>query len=522
MNDGISSRNNTNSQSSLIKPNNSNSIDKQSKRIKKTKPLSMNETMLNKIVKDSINKKSAINIIKDSIPNSIKNSSFGLNNNKSGNINNYILTEHQNNSQTSLNLNTEASHNYNNHKAHIPNIKQKVAKSKSNSKTKVTFNPNSNANPSHSKKNSISSLSNNLNNFTLHNKESGNDIPIHSTKHLNKIPSNGLDTLSSHGHSFKNTHFLKSEISNSSLNTERDILFTTSSNFRPNNKLNEELLEYKLNNAKLKNEINILQEKIKTLKQVINMKNNENELVKSKYVEIIEEYKKEVDKMKKINSEYTQIRDSNVKQNCYIKSVVSVMIDMMEFLIAPRTSNYANSNFITRQSMNNNYDNISNTSEIDIYCSYNNDEDKRGIIIEQIQGLLVAKLNVMKKNVVNLDLEKEIERIKSWNIKVSNETEVNISNLRISKNNIEESSESFRKTYSNDFFDLSISNQMLTQSPKFNSVEISNTINKELNHKNNNSIMNMDNKGENQILNDSFLKDLKQSNIIILIYFMCR
>ena len=92
--------------------------------------------------------------------------------------------------------------------------------------------------------------------------------------------------------------------------------------------------------------------------------------------------------------------------------------------------------------------------------------------------------------------------------------------MRLSKNIIEEScSESFRKNCSHDFFDLSISNHIMSQSPKFNSAansvySVTGTgfnINKELSEKERSVINNNEKNGDNFLLNDSFLKDLKQS-----------
>jgi hypothetical protein len=271
----------------------------------------------------------------------------------------------------------------------------------------------------------------------------------------------------------------------------------------------------------LKNEISILNEKIKTMKQVILMKTDENEMIKSNYSEIIEEYKKESEKARKLHSEFNSMRETINKQSFHLNSIISIMTDLIEIFISSRSPYvFGNSHIMTRQSITTNNENISAT-DIDVYYSYNNDDDRRNTLIEQIQALLVAKLSVIKKTLPNMDIDKEIERIKSWNFfRNPNESEINISNLRLSKNIIEEScSESFRKNCSNDFFDLSISNQIMSQSPKFNSAANSvysvsaGGFNKDLSGtKERSSINNNEKNGDNFLLNDSFLKDLKQSN----------
>lgn len=341
-----------------------------------------------------------------------------------------------------------------------------------------------------------------------------NEIPMPTNKHLQKIPSNGSN--------------LDVAINQSHTSTDRDAILSTSSNLKTYNsidsyKLTEEILEFKLNNSKLRNEISILNEKIKTLKQVIVMKTDENELIKVNYTEIIEEYKKESEKARKLLSEFNSMKETIKQQNFHLISTISIMTDLIEIFVSPR-STYAlgNSHIMTRQSITTNNENISAT-DIDVYYSYTNDDDRRNTLVEQIQALLVAKLNVIKKSVgTNIDVEKEIERIKSWSlfIRNPNESEINISNLRLSKNIIEESySESFRKNCSNDFFDLSISNQIMSQSPKFNSAanSVYSASAGGYNKDKERGCLNLNNNeknGDNFLLNDSFLKDLKQSTFI--------
>jgi hypothetical protein len=53
-------------------------------------------------------------------------------------------------------------------------------------------------------------------------------------------------------------------------------------------------------------------------------------------------------------------------------------------------------------------DNNSNIS-IDMYDSYNNEEEKKSNLIEQIQNVIIAKVSYIKKT-FNIDFEKEIQK----------------------------------------------------------------------------------------------------------------
>ena len=103
-------------------------------------------------------------------------------------------------------------------------------------------------------------------------------------------------------------------------------------------KLNEELFDYKLTNSKLKNEILILGEEIKTMKQIVLMKNNENELIQAKCNDFVDEYKKETEKMKKLNREYMHVKELINKQNTYVKSTIGELVDIIEVCLFMKPS----------------------------------------------------------------------------------------------------------------------------------------------------------------------------------------
>jgi len=464
------------------------------------KPLSMNEAMINQIIREPNKKKN----LASSKPNSKTNFSQSKlpKKNSKESINNSTLD--YNCSEISLNTVGTSMKAVKSQPANMTpeHVKMKEVVPVAKIKSKALFG---------NKKLNVISLN--------------NEIPLPNNRHLHKNPSNGsnLEIPSNSIHQMSHSN----SININNLTNQKEFYITGNSdvNTRSSNtldsiKLSEELLEYKLNNSKLKNEVSILNEKIKTLKQVIIMKTDENEMIKSNYSEIIEECKKESEKVRKIHSEYISMKDIINKQSYHLNSIISIMIELIEIFVSSKSPYaFGNSNIMTRQSITINNENVSAT-DIDVYYSYNNDEDKRNTLIEQIQGFLVAKLSMIKKSLHNVDIDKEIEKIKMWNFtKNANESEINISNLRISKNIIEEScSESFRKNCSNDFFDLSISNQIIPQSPKFNSAANSDysvsvtSYNKD--KERSESIKNEKNR-DNFLLNDSFLNDLKQSKNIL-------
>ena len=242
-------------------------------------------------------------------------------------------------------------------------------------------------------------------------------------------------------------------------------------------------------NKKLKSDVEILIEKIKTLKKIQQNKNYEIELLKSKYTEAIENYKNEIEKSK-------ELKEKIKKQNLITKNLqkkfkilANNLIEITELLLLSKTSNDKRASLFAPENA---------SLSIDIYDSYNNEDEngaKRAILQEQIQALLVSKFNYFKKN-LNLNLDSEIEKIKNWNSHPnflngrinsnSNNTEMNISNIKITaKNNDNDSFESSKKNISQDYFDMSISNQFLNlnQIPSGNFSNLSNNINININQK---------------------------------------
>ncbi len=75
-------------------------------------------------------------------------------------------------------------------------------------------------------------------------------------------------------------------------------------------KLNNDLIEYRLKNSRLINEIAILNEKIQSQNEIINIKENENKLYKEKYSSFIEDLKSDNIKLKQNNNE---LKNNNEK-----------------------------------------------------------------------------------------------------------------------------------------------------------------------------------------------------------------
>jgi hypothetical protein len=367
----------------------------------------------------------------------------------------------------------------------------------------VTPNPGQNLIPKNVK---INNFSSSLQKTNMNNSNPILTLESKSQTKLHKTASNGIDEHQMGLLNIKTCPALNVTTSSCS-NSLRD---GSHSKFKSDNfKLNEEILEFKLANSKLKNEINILNEKISTMKKIVHMKKEENDMIRTQYTDMIEDYRKEIDKLKKINFKYKldeetlnganrESKPAKLPLNQSIKSTLNILFDLLEIFIAPRQN-------FTRQSIN--VENISASYSMDIYDSYNNDEERRYTMIEGIQGLLVAKLSVMKKN-LQLDLDKEIERVKVWSLgkkEDNNSNILNISSLKVPKVN-----DSGEKD-DNDFFDLSNSKLFINQSPKFNSVELAGKRSSNANENINNYSLKKDEENDNQLLNDSFLKDLKQS-----------
>jgi len=108
-----------------------------------------------------------------------------------------------------------------------------------------------------------------------------------------------------------------------------------------------------------------------------------------------------------------------------LSSTLGVLLDIVELYISSKPFNTARDS-VMKTTLNNN-ENVSYS--IDIYESnYNCEEDRRNILVEQIQSLIISKLRFMQ-SFSGLLLEKEIFKVKAWNALLLNKDRENNSIL---------------------------------------------------------------------------------------------
>ena len=193
----------------------------------------------------------------------------------------------------------------------------------------------------------------------------------------------------------------KKSIKLSDLNNNNIININTkqenSNNAKTIQKLQEELNVYKTKSQKLEEEIIKLNFKIKEMtEKTENMKQ-----------------KKEEEK----NSEDSSNSFSNKKrENSLKKAIISAyetLIELIELILNQK--NYKIKDKETKP------ENVS----MDMYePSVYNDEERKTLLFEQIQQILIFKINFINKK-FNLGLEKQCDRIKNWNINSINITKDN-------------------------------------------------------------------------------------------------
>ena len=303
----------------------------------------------------------------------------------------------------------------------------------------------------------------------------------------------------------------------------------TSKSSRKNNEdilnIQDEILELKLINSRANNEIIILKEKNNSLREIIDMKEKEMQLIKNKYLKMIDEANDEQIKIKnKLENEYKSLQKSYDISIRSIKSLLETVIELTETIIYNEKSHnnifYNNCN---SKNLTNNFNQISFSGaadcSLDMYESNinlennNREEDKdnkRNILLEQIKEIIIEKINNITHK-LNLVLDssflEKIERLNNWNfhnfnVKYSPNYSFNLYNLQ-KRNNINQNTTcnlndelfsgslskynmSLNNEVSNDF-DFSVSKSFynpssnISASPKFNrSIKVEN------NHINNN------------------------------------
>ena len=180
-----------------------------------------------------------------------------------------------------------------------------------------------------------------------------------------------------HGHKIENYSYINN---NSILNN---------GGIRTIHKLQEELNSYKLKSQKLEEEILQLNLKIKEITEKNNIKEEE--------------------KNKENNEENDPQNLEQLKK--IISSTYFILIEIIELILGQKYKDKDKDNTLTSRQI----ENIS----MDIYeQSVSNDEDKKVLLLEQIQQILIFKLNFMNK-VYKLNLDKLCEKIKQWNFNIT-------------------------------------------------------------------------------------------------------
>ena len=178
-----------------------------------------------------------------------------------------------------------------------------------------------------------------------------------------------------HGHKIENYSYINN---NSIMNNN---------NIRTIHKLQEELNSYKLKSQKLEEEILKLNLKIKEITEKNSIKEEEKNIEKNE-----ENDPQNIEQLKKI-----------------ISSTYYILIEIIELILNQKYKDKDNT-LTSRQ--------IENIS-MDLYeQSISNDEDKKALLLEQIQQILIFKLNFMNK-VYKLNLDKLCEKIKQWNFNIT-------------------------------------------------------------------------------------------------------
>ncbi len=207
-------------------------------------------------------------------------------------------------------------------------------------------------------------------------------------------------------------------------------------------KLEEELNTYKTKSQKQEEEIMKLNLKIKEITE-----NNEK----------MKNNKKEEEKNAENNDNFSSAKFNQLKKA--LSSTYSILIEIIELILNQK---YKDNTSTSRQMENLSMDVYEQT----VYT----DEEKKSLLLEQIQQILIFKINFMNK-LYKLNLEKLCDKIKQWNFTVNKDKDASFSSFSAISNN--------KKRNSN----ISMSNSDLAlgiisppRSPKFPGRQDSNSV----------------------------------------------
>ena len=154
--------------------------------------------------------------------------------------------------------------------------------------------------------------------------------------------------------------------------------------------MQEQLAIYKTKAEQLEEEIIKLNNKIKEISE-------KNEKITKKNEE---EKNSEED-----NSSFSSQKKNPLKKA--ISSAYDILIELVELILNQKIYKDKENNLTPKQSQN---------ISMDVYePSVYNDEERKSLLFEQIQQILIFKINFINK-IYHLGLEKQCERIKNWNL----------------------------------------------------------------------------------------------------------
>ena len=267
----------------------------------------------------------------------------------------------------------------------------------------------------------------------------------------------GLNTSNCYAKKMKNRNETKTKILKSS-----SVQYMQTNQPKEIIKAQNELFELQLINSRFENDNRIKSEKIKSLEEIIKMKETENDLIKTKYNNYINEFQSEIAYLSKVNNDYKKYKVQYDNMKTSFKNFIQITIEIFEIFISNK-----NNNHITHRSTLSN----KNETSFDIYDSFTNlcDDERKNTLISQIQSLFIAKLKSLE-HLYSLNIDKEIEKIQTWNYSTNNNSSNNITNTisnisNILKNNL---NNEISNSNENDF-DLSMSKTFFHQSPRFSS-----------------------------------------------------
>ena len=228
------------------------------------------------------------------------------------------------------------------------------------------------------------------------------------------------------------------------------------------NKINnqEEILEYKLVNNRLKNEIQILTEKNKSLNDLIEIKNKDIEILKNKNNALYFETNMEINLLKeKYEKNYILTCKKYERSIKIINSMINVVIELCDFFF--NIENNTSNNFLTNncynvntpknksvidfsldiyENNNNNNNNNSNSFADIISPNFNNNinlNEQKNQLLKKIKEIIIEKINYITNELEIILDSKTIEKLKkirSWNYRNISPT-FSFKNFRKSKSN---------------------------------------------------------------------------------------